>query len=188
MFGKKGLHRQRRHFDLLQLHLHSGCLRIIEAADQSVHLEAGEHCQIGSFVLMVRDEQSGSAVSVRDGRVLKSELLLLRIVFEKLLKHLRLRLDQYSMPVIFGHEVPERSSVNPLLAPIWTKKKSDRSADYFGEQEIQHVNRCFYGVPESFDAITEHFDAVLDERFQLSSEGHVALPCHSWPQRQRNSD
>src|SRR6266481_3029607 len=31
------------------------------------------------------------------------------------------------------------------------------------------------GVLEIFDAITEHIDAALDERFQLSSEGHVAL-------------
>jgi hypothetical protein len=45
MFGKKGLHRQRLHLDLLHLHLHSGCFRIVEAANQGVFLEAGEHCQ-----------------------------------------------------------------------------------------------------------------------------------------------
>jgi hypothetical protein len=55
-----------------------------------------------------RDEQPDSAVLVRDGRVFKSELPFLLVVFEKVLKHLRLRLDQYSMPVIFGHELPER--------------------------------------------------------------------------------
>src|SRR5216683_704193 len=129
MFGKKGLHRQRRHFNLLHLHLHSGCFRIVETANQGVFLEAGEHCQIGGIVPMIRDEQPDSAVLVRDGRVFKSKLFFLRVVFEKLLRHLRLRLDQYSMPVIFGHELPRGSSVNPLLAPIWTKKKSDRSAD-----------------------------------------------------------
>jgi hypothetical protein len=58
----------------------------------------------------------------------KASLLLLLVVLEKVLKHLRLRLDQHSAPVIFGHELPDRI-VNPLLAPIWTKKKSGRYAE-----------------------------------------------------------
>jgi len=85
MLGKKGLHRQRWHFDLLHLHLHSGCFRIVETANQCVSLEAGEHGQISGFLPMVRDEQPRSAVLVCDGGVFKSELLLLLVVFENLL-------------------------------------------------------------------------------------------------------
>src|SRR5260370_12602806 len=124
---------------------------------------------------MVRDEQPGSAVFVRDGSVFKSELLLLLVVFEKLLKHLWLRVDQYSMPVIFGHELPQRIIGQRMVGPDLDKEEIRPLCRYFGEQEIQHVNGRFDGVLEFFDAITENFDAALDKRFQLSSEGHVAL-------------
>ncbi len=124
---------------------------------------------------MVRDKQPGSAVFVRDGSVFKSELLLLLVVFEKLLKHLRLRLDQYSTPVIFGHELPDGIIGQPIVGPDLDKEEIRPLCRYFGEQEIQHVNGRFDGILEFFDAITERFDAALDKRFQLSSEGHVAL-------------
>ncbi len=137
---------------------------------------------------MVRDKQPGSAVFVRDGRVFKSKLFLLLVVFEKLLKHLRLRLDQYSMPVIFGHELPEGIIGQPIVGPDLDEEEIRPLRRYLGEQEIQHVNGRFDGVPEFFEAITEHVDTALDKRFQLSSEGHVALPCHPRPQRQPNSD
>jgi hypothetical protein len=73
----------------------------------------------------------------------KLGLLLLLVVFEKLLKHLRLRLHQYAMPVMFGHEVPQGIIGQPIVGPDLDKEEIRPLWRYFGEQEIQQVNRRY---------------------------------------------
>jgi len=80
MFGEKGLNRQRRHFDLLYLHLAPTAFGLSRPRIRASFLEAGEYRQIGSLGLMGRDEQADSAVFVGDGSAFKGKLLLQFVV------------------------------------------------------------------------------------------------------------